>query len=285
MSRPGMAVRSPNQLSLSASDFRWFADLVYAASGIVLGEKPQLVHARLSKRVRLTGCTDFAEYMDLLANDSSEKDAAVYALTTNHTKFFREDHHFDHFSRTAWPVLAAKLQRGDKVRLWSAACSSGEEPYTLMMTALGPDRTQGLAVLKSDFRILATDIAPHVLATAKAGLYPADILPGIPAPLKSAWIKSSGGKCEIDPVLRAAVAFKQLNLLGDWPMRGPFDAIFCRNVMIYFDEPTKARLLERLCAQLAVGGFMYIGHSERMTGPAERQLTSVGNTIYRKVPA
>lgn len=269
---------------LSASDLQWFSDLVYKASGIVLGEsKSQLVHARLAKRMRLTGRASLSDYMKFVANDAGEQEAAIYALTTNHTKFFREDHHFEHFATTAWPSLADKLRRGESVRLWSAACSSGEEPYSLAMTALGSERSQGLTTLRGDFRILATDLAPHVLKAAKAGLYLPDALSAMPAGLKSAWVKKAGTQCEIDPALRKAIAFRQLNLLGDWPIRRTYDAIFCRNVMIYFDEPTKSRLLQRLCAQLAPEGFLYIGHSERLSGPAERELKSVGNTIYRKV--
>jgi chemotaxis protein methyltransferase CheR len=282
---PGaVAPGTPDGIRLSASDLQWFSDLVYSVSGIVLGQaKSQLVHARLAKRVRLTGRASLADYMQFVANDPAEQEAAVYALTTNHTKFFREDHHFDHFAATAWPRMAEKLRRGESVRLWSAACSSGEEPYSLAMTALGPDRSHGLSVLRGDFRILATDLAPHVLKTAKAGEYPVDALSAMPAALKAAWVKRSGDRCEIDPAVRAAIAFRQLNLLGDWPVRRIYDAIFCRNVMIYFDEPTKARLLQRLSAQLAPEGFLYIGHSERLSGPAERELKAVGHTIYRKV--
>ena len=282
---PLQAGAQRREFAFSDADFRWFADLIYSVSGIVLGEaKSQLVYSRLAKRVRATGCDSFSAYMALVAAEQDEQDAAVYALTTNHTKFFREDHHFDHFRDSAWPPLAARLNASGKVRLWSAACSSGEEPYSLVMTALGPRKDAGLGLLRKDFRVLATDLSPDVLQTARAGLYPQDILAAVPRNLASAWVRRMANGCEIDAGLRQAIAFRQLNLLGDWPMRGLFDAIFCRNVMIYFDDPTKARLQERLAQQLAPGGFLYIGHSERLLGAAERMLEPIGHTIYRKVP-
>jgi chemotaxis protein methyltransferase CheR len=279
-----VAPAGAREFAFTNGDFKRFAALIYSISGIVLGEaKSQLVYSRLAKRVRATGCEDFAAYMALVSSDDEERDAAVYALTTNHTKFFREDHHFDHFGAAVWPALAARLQAGGKVRLWSAACSSGEEPYSLVMTALGARRDVGGELLRRDLRVLATDLSPDVLRTARAGRYLGDILDAIPQALRSAWVRRIGAQCEIDPELRRVIAFKQLNLLGDWPIKGKFDAIFCRNVMIYFDEPTKARLQERLAHQLAPGGFLYIGHSERLTGPAERMLTPIGHTMYRKV--
>lgn len=274
------------EFAFSSADFRWFAELIYSRSGIVLGEaKSQLVYSRLAKRVRATGCGSFSAYIELVGANDGERDAAVYAMTTNHTKFFREDHHFDHFGDTAWPALATRLQAGGRVRLWSAACSSGEEPYSLVMTALGAKRDAGIGLLHKDFRVLATDLSPDVLRTARAGRYPAEILDAVPQALRSAWLRRGGKQCEVDPAVRGAIAFKQLNLLSDWPIKGKFDAIFCRNVMIYFDEPTKARLQERLAHQLVPGGYLYIGHSERLTGAAERLLTPIGHTMFRKANA
>jgi chemotaxis protein methyltransferase CheR len=274
------------EFAFSKANFTWFVELIYSISGIVLGEaKSQLVYSRLANRVRATGCPDFSAYIKLVSSNDDERDAAVYALTTNHTKFFREDHHFDHFANVVWKPLADRLQAGGRVRLWSAACSSGEEPYSLAMSALGKKRDFGKGLLRKDFRILATDLSPDVLSKGRAGRYPAAILKEVPPELCSAWLRRDGEHCEVDPELRRAVAFKQLNLLGDWPIAGKFDAIFCRNVMIYFDEPTKARLQERLAHQLLPGGYLYIGHSERLTGPAEHLLTPIGHTMYRKVSA
>lgn len=267
-------------------EFEWFAGLVHARSGIVLGPaKAQLVYSRLAKRLRATGATSFAAYKTRIETDPDERDAAIYSLTTNHTKFFREDHHFDHVVDQAWPDLARRLGQGGRVRMWSSACSSGEEPYSLLMAVLGAGRDAAAPVLTQDLRVLATDLSPDVLTTARAGRYPADVLSSIPPDLRATWIRQQDGACEVDAACRNLVTFKQLNLLGDWPMRGMFDLIFCRNVMIYFDDPTKARLQERLADQLAPGGFLYIGHSERLLGPAERMLRPVGQTIYRKVAA
>lgn len=274
------------EFAFTPKEFEWFAALVHATSGIVLGSaKSQLVYSRLAKRLRATGTSSFADYITLVESDQDEQDAAIYALTTNHTKFFREDHHFDHFAKAAWPDLAKRLAKNGRVRMWSAACSSGEEPYSLVMTALGPKRETAAPILKQDLRLLATDLSPDVLNTARAGRYPPDVFSSVPQDLRTVWMKRTTGFCEVDPACRELIAFKQLNLLRDWPMRGPFDVIFCRNVMIYFDDPTKARLQERLAGQLAPGGFIYIGHSERLLGPAERMLQPVGQTIYRKVSA
>lgn len=274
------------EFAFTAKEYEWFAKLVHSTSGIVLGEgKSQLVYSRLAKRLRATDTASFADYIALVEADQDEQDAAIYALTTNHTKFFREDHHFDHFAKAAWPDLAKRLAKNGRVRLWSSACSSGEEPYSLVMTALGPKRDAAAPILKQDLRLLATDLSPDVLSTARAGRYPVDALQSIPPDMRAAWMKRESGFCEVDPVCRGLIAFNQINLLRDWPMRAPFDVIFCRNVMIYFDEPTKARLQERLASQLLPGGFLYIGHSERLLGAAERMLQPVGQTIYRRVTA
>ncbi|UAK26042.1 CheR family methyltransferase [Sphingomonas nostoxanthinifaciens] len=277
--------RAPGrEFAFSPDDFRWISEFIYREAGIVLGEgKAQLVYSRWAKRLRASGCASFAAYRKLIETDSEERAAAVYGLTTNHTKFFREDHHFDHFVRETWPPLAARLNDGGKVRLWSAACSSGEEPYTLAMVAMGARRDVAASLLRRDLRILATDLSLDVLKIAREGRYPVDTLASVPGDLRSTWVQRRGDTGEIDPDLRALIAFRQLNLLGDWPIRGRFDAIFCRNVMIYFDDPTKARLQERLAAALAPGGFLYIGHSERLLGAAEKMLTPVGHTMYRKV--
>lgn len=218
-----------------------------------------------------------------MKTDASERDAAVYLLTTNHTRFFREDHHFDHLARDGWPPMAATLAGGGPVRIWSAACSSGEEPYSIAMTVLGPHRDAGLAIQRRDVQILATDLTPAVLATGRAGRYPVDVLAHVPVQLRAAWVKRIGDQGEVATEIRAMVAFKQLNLLEEWPMRRQFDAIFCRNVMIYFDDATKARLQARLADQLAPGGYLYIGHSERLISAAERRLRLIGQTIYQKM--
>jgi chemotaxis protein methyltransferase CheR len=178
--------------------------------------------------------------------------------------------------------LIQRLDQGGKVRMWSAGCSSGEETWSLAMTLLGPDRKAGLALTKRDVRILASDIATHALNKAMAARYRAEDLKPVPDPLCAAWTTRIGDEAEIAPELRALVRFRTLNLLGDWPMQGRFDVIFCRNVMIYFDNPTKERLVARFAGMLAPDGTLYVGHSERVTGPALDHLVPMGPTVYRR---
>ncbi|KQM67414.1 chemotaxis protein CheR [Sphingomonas sp. Leaf17] len=262
------------------------AEIVYADSGILLPDgKMQLVYGRLAKRLRIRGLTRFSEYVALLGTDPAERIEAIDALTTNHTKFFREDHHFDHFRDTVWPGLTRRLETGGRVRMWSAACSSGEEPYTLAMTMLGRDKANATRLGRQDCQILATDLSPTILDQARAGTYPASVSQGVPADLRNLWLVRRGDLVEVHPACKALVAYRPLNLLRDWPMKQMFDVIFCRNVMIYFDEPTKATLQARLADQLAPGGHLYIGHSERLSPSVAPRFESIGRTMYRKLGA
>lgn len=270
----------------SEVDHRTISAMVYDEVGILLPDgKAQLVYGRLAPRVRACGLTSVADYIVLIGDDAAERARAIDSLTTNHTSFFRESHHFDDFNTRMWPTLSDRLAKGGRVRLWSAACSSGEEPYTWLMAALGAKRDDAKRLLKSDVRLLATDVSASVLAKAREGRYTAATLQTVPAALRSAWVQGSGDQSAIDPMLREAIAFRPLNLLGEWPMKGRFDTIFCRNVMIYFDEPTKARLQSRLADRLDIGGMLYIGHSERLVGGVEKRFECVGRTAYLKVSA
>lgn len=285
MSTPAAPMTSgaAGDMSLSEADFSIVARMTHAHSGIVLADgKRQLVYSRLAKQVRRRGLPSFAAYVELMRSDADVRREAIFALTTNHTKFFREDHHFDHFARVVRPGLIAKAERGQPVRLWSSASSSGEEPYSLGMTLLGEERAAGAKLSQRDVAMLATDLAPHVLATAAAGRYPADMARDVPERFRRTWTRTETGEMVMAPELKRLVSYRQLNLLGPWPMRGKFDAIFCRNVMIYFDEPTKARLIERFAELLAPGDHLYIGHSERVIGPAVDAFEPVGQTIYRR---
>ncbi|WP_294289714.1 CheR family methyltransferase [uncultured Sphingomonas sp.] len=274
------------EFAYEAADHRAVAEIVYGEVGIVLPEsKAQLVYGRLAPRVRACGLKSVGDYVALVGRDAAEKVRMIDALTTNHTSFFRENHHFDDFVERMWSNLSARLTSGGRVRLWSAACSSGEEPYTWLMAMFGTDRAGAQRMLKRDIRMLATDVSPSVIATARTGRYAAPTLRTIPDDLRRTWVTGNGDVQAIDPLLRDAISFRALNLLGDWPMRGKFDAIFCRNVMIYFDEPTKARLQARLADQLEVGGMLYIGHSERLLGRVEQRFKCVGRTAYLKVSA
>ena len=267
------------------AEFEAISRMVYAHAGICLPPgKATLVYSRLIKRLRLCGVGSFAEYVALITDDNEERRRAIEALTTNHTKFFRENHHFEHFREHVRPQLTARALNGGRVRLWSAGSSSGEGVYSLAMTWLGPDRSAAAQPRGKDVLLLASDLAEHVVTVGVAASYPAAAAADMPPELAKPWTRASGGQLVMEQPVRELVRFRQLNLLERWPMRGRFDAIFCRNVMIYFDEATKARLLERFADQLAPGGFLYIGHSERLLGPAAERFRNVGQTIFQVLP-
>ena len=276
----------PTEFRFEVADHQAISEFVYEAAGILLPpNKMQLVYGRLAPRVRACGLTTFAQYVALIGTDPVERTQALDALTTNHTSFFRESHHFDHFMEHCWPALDARLTTRGKVRLWSAACSSGEEPYSLLMAIFGQERGNGQRLARSDLRVLATDLSTEILAAAKAGRYTLDTASGVPQSLRSIWMTRDGNQAEVHPLIRERIAFRKLNLLENWPMKGQFDAIFCRNVMIYFDEPTKERLQTRLADHLVPGGFLYIGHSERLSNSVAPRFACVGRTTFQKVTA
>jgi chemotaxis protein methyltransferase CheR len=264
-------------------DFKAVAAIVYREAGILLPSgKAMLVYSRLSPLVRNSGRGTFAAYIQLIENDAEERRKTVNALTTNHTFFYREAHHFEHFASEVRPHMLDDLRSGGSARIWSAGCSSGEEVFSLTMTLLGEDKAQGEKIAKSDIKILASDIADHALKKASEGRYEARDSQGLPAGLVRNWARIEGSQMVMAPQVRDLVQFKRLNLQGDWPMRRPFQVIFCRNVMIYFDQPTKERLVARFAQALAPGGYLYIGHSERVSGPATDLLEPVGPTIYHR---
>jgi len=269
-----------------AADFKAVSEIVHANVGIVLPEgKAMLVYSRLAPLVREAGVVTFGAYVELIRDNPKELGRALAALTTNHTFFYREAHHFEHFAHEVRPMLARKIGARKPVRLWSAGCSSGEETWSLVMTLLGPDRNAGQQWLREDVRVLATDVAPHAIARAREATYPARDLKPVPEALRKAWTSEKGDTVTVIEAVRAMVRFNLLNLLDEWPIKGTFDAIFCRNVMIYFDVPTKERLVQRFLEKLSPDGTLYIGHSERVTGPAASQLQLVGPTIYRRSAA
>lgn len=265
------------------ADFRAISELAYREAGIVLPPgKAMLVYSRLAPLVRNTNCATFGSYVMRIREDAAERQRAICALTTNHTFFYRESHHFEHFASEVRPEYLNRLQNGGKVRLWSAGCSSGEETWSLLMTFLGEDPAEGHKIARRDLRLLASDIATHALDKARAATYRTEDLKALPEGLRRAWTRSNGDASTIASEVQQLARFRALNLQGDWPMQGQFDTIFCRNVMIYFDNPTKERLVERFAEKLAPGGWLYIGHSERVTGPALDLLSTQGPTIYRK---
>lgn len=270
----------------SRSDFEQIREIVYRVAGIVMApEKATLVYSRIAPLVRTSNCQTFARYIAMMRENPDELRKAINALTTNHTFFYRERHHFDHLASVVRPHLHACAAAGKPVRIWSAGCSTGEELYSLAMALLGPDKRDARPFLDGNVAILATDLADHAVAGAKAAAYPVEALKDVPPELTRAWTTESGGMIQIRDEVRSMIRVRRLNLLGDWPMKSFFDIIFCRNVMIYFDQPTKDRLVTRFIEQLLPGGFLYIGHSERVCGPAEHKMSLVGNTIYRKATA
>lgn len=268
---------------LTAEDFRRISAMIHADAGISMpAHKVTLVYSRLAKRLRILGLKDFSEYCALVASaeGSGERQEMLAALTTNVTRFYREPHHFEHLRTQILPPLIASARKGGRVRLWSAACSSGQEPYSIALTVLSllPDAAQ------RDIRILATDIDPNMIAIGKSGLYDRSAIEPVPSDLRQRWfapVEGDRGMVRIADQARALVEFRRLNLIGEWPMRGTFQAIFCRNVAIYFDDPTQGKIWSRMVTLLDPAGALYIGHSERVSGPAERKLRSDGITTYR----
>jgi chemotaxis protein methyltransferase CheR len=261
-------------------DFNRIAALLQRESGIHLQQsKASLVYSRLAKRLRALQIESFNEYCRLVAADSDERMNMLAALTTNVTRFFREPHHFEYLKTRVLPPLLDAARKGAPVRLWSAGCSSGQEPYSIALTILSmmPDAAS------RDVKILASDIDPHMIAKGRSGVYPVAELREIPAEMKRRWFENApGGDLQAVDELRSLIAFRELNLIGNWPMRGPFHAIFCRNVVIYFEESTQSQLWGRIVPLLSKDGCLFIGHSERVTGPALNALDSADITTYRK---
>lgn len=265
------------EFSLSEREFARIKARVYAVAGISLSDaKRTLVVSRLSKILRALGLPSFDAYVDYLENGGSAQDGQdfVNALTTNLTRFYREDHHFEHL-RSYVGALMAEKPRGNRLRIWSAGCSTGQEPYTIGLDLLAafPD------LKRWDFKILATDIDTAVIAKAAGGIYPESELSGLSAERARLFERGSGA-IRIPATVRELVSFKPLNLIGPWPMKGPFDAIFCRNVAIYFDKPTQGEVFGRFSKLLAPEGFLYIGHSENL-GSGGEGFRLVGKTIYQ----
>lgn len=275
----------PREFEFSDADFRTLAQYAYDQAGIALSDsKRNLVYSRLSRRLRALGMTAFREYREYLAENPSELESFINAISTNLTKFFREAHHFDHFrTHVAVPfVQAAHGKMGQRLRVWSAGCSTGEEPYSVAVVLKREIRD----IDRHDVKILATDIDTEVLGKGARGEYPAASIDEVPKTYRE-FFQPAGGNRNSEQVVvnrdvRTLITFRRLNLMEKWPFTGNFDAIFCRNVMIYFDGPTKTALVERFTQKLKPGGWLYIGHSESLVG-AHAGLRLIGRTTYRRV--
>jgi chemotaxis protein methyltransferase CheR len=256
-------------------DFAKIRTLIHRRAGIALGEqKRQMVYSRLSRRLRELRMPEFSRYLDMLesSHDGEEWQAVINSLTTNLTSFFREAHHF--------PVLAEHAKRSKQpVTVWCAAASTGEEPYSIAITLV-----EALGERASTARVIATDIDTAVLAKASAGVFTLEQVKGLPAErLRRFFNKGTGanaGKVRVRPELAAMIRFERLNLLDPvWPVKEPVDAIFCRNVMIYFDKPTQKRILDRFEPLLKPGALLFAGHSENAS-LVSPNFKAIGQTVY-----
>jgi len=271
--------------SLSDRHFNAISKLVKERCGINLGSgKKQLVKARLVKRLRTLRLEGYDQYIDLVKNDTSGQELVcmLNAISTNLTSFFREADHFDFFGQKFLPQLVAKsTSKVNRLRVWSAGCSSGEEAYSIAITIC-----QNLPEMCLwDTKILATDISTRVLSKAAKGIYSADRLKMMDPQLKRKYFKAlpqDPDHYKVRPALQKMIHVARLNLVKPWPMQGPFDAIFCRNVMIYFDKPTQGRLIRRYWDMLGSGGVLFVGHSESLAG-IDHKFQYVQPTVYRKV--
>ena len=276
-----MTPRTSGELSIAQFDH--IARFAHQNVGIVLDQgKRSMVQSRLAKRLRRLGLSDFTSYFDLIKgrNAAPERRELIALLTTNVTGFFREPHHFEQLRDKVLPPLIDRLVAGGRVRMWSAGCSYGNEAYSIAMICA--EALAGRADL--DLRILATDIDMHVLEAARAGVFEAQITNGLPPDLKTKYMTcgADGKTWRVVPKVRNLVAFRELNLIDDWPMQGKFDVVFCRNVVIYFDAELQKRLCLRLADAIPAGGWLCIGHSERIAAAAQKYFHSDGITAFRR---
>lgn len=260
-------------------DFERVRKLIYAHAGISLStSKRQLVYSRLGRRLRTLGIVRFGEYLDYLEGGGADEwEAFTNALTTNLTSFFREAHHF--------PILAEHVARAaarSTLTLWCSACSTGEEPYSMAMTVI-----DALGSVTPPVRILATDVDTNVLGKAERGVYPAESAEKLPdGYARKFFVKGTGthaGFMKVRPEVQRLITFRPINLLHDsWPIRGPLDAIFCRNVMIYFDKPTQYGILKKFAPLFREDGLLFAGHSESFHHAADL-FRLRGKTVYEPV--
>ena len=277
------ATTRTREFAFGNEDFEALRKLVKELTGINLSDqKRELVYGRLARRLRALHLRTFAEYRDLLASDGGrEIGEFCNAITTNLTSFFRESHHFDYLREQVLQPLAAQRASRRRVRIWSAGCSTGEEAYSLAMTVI-----ESFPDLRTwDVKILATDLDSDVLAKAQRGVYTADRVRSIgPQRLGRFFVEKRGKDgvlYEVSAELSALITFKQLNLMHPLPMKGPLDAIFCRNVVIYFDKDTQRELFSRVATLQRPGDLLFLGHSESLFKVSE-SYTPIGKTVYRR---
>jgi len=268
---------STREFPMTDRDFSQIKTIAYRLTGINLSNhKKNMIYGRLARRLRKLNLTEFKQYCDILAEENSiEHKEFINSITTNLTSFFRESHHFEFLTKKAIPKLLKENGSSKKIRIWSAGCSTGEEPYSIGMVI------KSFAVLNNwDVKILATDLDSNVLQKGKDAVYSVERVENIPPEYQRFLSSSSAGDLvKVKDSVRDIISFKQLNLLEEWPMRGPFDIIFCRNVVIYFDIDTQKKLFDRYADLLSSNGILIIGHSENLHNVSKR-FSSLGRTVY-----
>ena len=277
------------RLDISPESFRQFAKFITGELGIKMPDsKVTMLQSRLQRRLRELRISSLEEYQSFLFNSPDSKEELVHfinAVTTNKTDFFREPYHFQYLTQIALPALAERRRPGVPwmMKLWCAGCSSGEEPYTqAMVLSEYAKQTEGF-----DFGILATDISTRVLEQAQSGIYAESRIEPIPALMRKSYLMRSKDKSQdsvrIVPELRRKISFHRLNFMDDdYGVKDEFEVIFFRNVMIYFDKPTQQAVINKLCRNLKVGGYLFAGHSESLAG-LDIPVTAIGSAVYRKL--
>ncbi len=269
------------EFEYSWEDFNFLRSLSNNYSGIIANDdKFDMFYSRLAKRLRVLQIKTFRQYCQYLENNHEQEFSEfINAITTNLTAFFREKHHFDYLKKVLIPELIVKKQTNKQIKVWSAGCSTGEEAYSLAITLL-----ENLP-LDFQIKILATDLDTQVLNVAKNGEYPLERSSGLSEEILKKWFKKgigkNQGKIKAKSELQHIIRFKQLNLMHEWPMTGPFDFIFCRNVLIYFDRDIKQKLIQRYQSLLPIGTRLFIGHSESLH-QLDTGFDLIGNTIYQR---
>ena len=270
------------QLNITPEQLERIGTLAREDAGIVIAPtKVAMVQSRLAKRLRQLKMSSFDDYINHVAspNGRVERREMISALTTNVSSFFREKHHFDLLSETCLPALDDAIKKGETVRIWSAGCSNGQEPYSIAMTILeyAPNPPE------KAYKILATDIDATVLRHAKQGRYSSSMTNELSENRKNAFFTPCERDLQASPDLQRLISFRELNLFSDWPISSKLDVIFCRNVMIYFDENKQANLWERFRNVLKLGGWLCVGHSERLPTTVAQHFERAGITAYRRV--
>lgn len=273
---------SEKEFTFTDNDFSRVKKFAYDFAGIDLNEsKKNLVYNRLAKLIRTLGMNSFDQYLNYVEQQGdSEYVNLINAITTNLTFFFREEHHFEYLANKIVPMLLEENKATRKIRIWSAGCSTGEEPYSIAITL------KEAVPAGWDAKVIATDLDTNVVHTAQTGVYKVERLKGVSEARKKRWfLKGHGsneGSVRVKDELKQIIEFGQINLMNDWPIKEQIDVIFCRNVVIYFDKPTQTRLFNRYADLLPAHGHLMIGHSESLYKVCDR-FELLGKTIYHKI--